>query len=492
MPGRGDIKGWYSLEPKPDGKTSFAILGWAVSPQGPPMVHVLIDGREQWAGLPVIHFPGVQEKYPQIPGSDSAGFWVPVEPARYATGRHTIEVLGEGPAGARASFGFSEFTVLPPTSHWMAIPLLAIVLILGPGLLGWGLSRRFEHPSTFGRSALWILAGGILLLAWIVHSGTAFDWILAKRPGPGACLSNWDGQWYLKIAREGYGGGSNPSAVYAYFPLYPLLLRTLNQLPITVDWTGAVANLGLALAAFVLLSKRYPEGARGVILLFSLPFSFFHVVLYTESLFLFLAALYAWALDRRRSWLLFIVGVLAGWTRVNAILLVLLCADAAFRRNWRIAAAACLGPLAGLASWCLYLGLTTGDPLKFLHAQGAFGRFTSFHPGRLWDYWCASFSNPTGMALWEVGALELTLVLAASLLFRKRWGEGLYSAAVVLYPLATLRLISLNRYALAAFPAWIHSGNLVRRRWIFWSLWAVSLVLLGFFSHRFARQFFVG
>jgi hypothetical protein len=279
---------------------------------------------------------------------------------------------------------------------------------------------------------------------------------------------------------------------YAYFPLYPLLLRALMVLPGPIECWGALVNMALTVLAFRSLDRLYPIARRGLLVYGILPFAFFLPALYTEALFLFLAVSYCRSLREERPLLAFTAGVLAGFTRVNAVLLILLGLGGLDRARWKRTAAAIAGPAVGLALWCAWLGWSTGDPLKFLHVQESFGRYTSFHVGRLWDNLWANLAHPGGMALWEIGALALTLVLGFALLFRKRWAEGLFSLAVPLFPLVTMRLISLNRYALMAFPAFIHGGDLLRKRWVWIGVLALEAVLLLFFAHQFARQMFVG
>lgn len=483
-------EGWFQLEPPPDGRTPFAVQGWAVSPQGPPTVRVSIDGAALWEGKVFFAFPGVPDKYPNYPGAGNAGFWVLVDPTRYAEGKHSILVHASIPGADEALVGASEFTTLPPTSVWLALPLLLLLLIAIPAAAGYFISRlaqRSPGPSLPGWLIPLIQAA---TACCILVSGNWFSWLMEKRPGFFASLANWDGQWYLQIAREWY----SPAALqrYAYFPLYPLLLKTLMVLPGPLELWGALTNLGLLAMTFLMLGKMYPGSSRGLLIYGLLPFAFFFPVLYTEALFLFLAVSFYWMLKKERGFLAFAAGALAGLTRVNAVLLILLGLGCLDRKNWKKKLAVISSPAIGLGIWCAALDWTTGDPFRFLHVQESFGRYTAFHAGRLWDNLWANLAHPGGMALWEFGALELTLILGFALLFRKRWSEGLFSLAVPLFPLATMRLISLNRYVLMAFPAFIHGGDLLKKRWVWMIVLAVEAVLLLFFAHQFARQMFVG
>ncbi|MGH3146802.1 MAG: mannosyltransferase family protein, partial [Rubrobacter sp.] len=117
--------------------------------------------------------------------------------------------------------------------------------------------------------------------------------------------AHWDGVWYVQIATEGYAAHAPAST--AFFPLYPLLVRSLAELfggPISL---GAVSLWGTLLSLTALPFALYfvyriaedgwGEGvARGaVVALAFFPTAFFLNAAYTESLFLALSAGSVWA-----------------------------------------------------------------------------------------------------------------------------------------------------------------------------------------------------
>lgn len=115
----------------------------------------------------------------------------------------------------------------------------------------------------------------------------------------------WDAMWYTSIAAKGYW----TDQAFAFFPLYPLLIKAVT-LVIGPRWLLAamvVANLG-ALVAFIgiaLLAVQEigtTDGAwRSIALLASYPLAFFLAAPYTEPLFLGWAALSLLTM-RRGSW----------------------------------------------------------------------------------------------------------------------------------------------------------------------------------------------
>jgi len=99
------------------------------------------------------------------------------------------------------------------------------------------------------------------------------------------------------------------------------------------------------------------------------------------------------------------------------------------------------------------------------------------------------------MTWWELGFATLVLIGAAALGVRGRWGEALYSTVLVLMPLYTVRLTSLNRYSLGAFPVFLLLGGLLAGRLPKRGFYAVvtgEVALLLYFAARFGQQHWVG
>ena len=485
------IEGWIGLEPPPNGRAPFAVQGWAVSSCGGPDVTVRVDGSPVWRGVGVFDFPGVREKFGNLPDSARAGFWMQMDPSHFTPGTHTLDVVASHPECGERIIGSAAFPVLLPTPWTLAGPALLMALLLAPFLLAGALKRLVPGVSPATRVALIFCAEAGILIIFIVAVGNLAPYAMGQRDSFFAPLANWDGQWYQTIARVGYGHAPDARA-YAYFPLYPLLMRALSWIPLPLPLLGALLNLLFYGCAGAVLRRLYPDSGRGLLTYGFLPFAFFFCAAYTEALFLLLSAACLLAVRRDAPIRALILGALAGITRPGGILLSLFSLDALRERRWRTGGAAALGPALGLAAWCGWLWASTGDPLKFLHAQSGFGRAPVPGPGRLWDAMMSRWLHPSGVGVWEAASLAAVLVLGMTLLRRGRAGEGAYCMAVVLQPLAILSLPSLNRYALAAFPAWIHAGDLIRKRALFAVILIVEALLLFYYAQQFARQVFVG
>ncbi len=143
----------------------------------------------------------------------------------------------------------------------------------------------------------------------VVHN-QAEAWLLAP-------WYRWDAEWFLKIAREGYGVDDGRSGNY---PLYPALARLVG------DIFGGnyllsgliVSNLALWLALILLFEYVRPRYgyriARAAVLALALyPSFFFNLAYYAESLLLLFTIATFYAMERGR-W---------GWTALFASLAVL-------------------------------------------------------------------------------------------------------------------------------------------------------------------------
>jgi len=105
--------------------------------------------------------------------------------------------------------------------------------------------------------------------------------------------TNWDGNNYIVIASQGYSNLGEQ--FFAFFPLYPLLIRIVRFIfGISFPYAGILISRGsllLAIIFFIKLSeqdfsKKIAYRSAWYMLIF--PTSFFFFATYTEGLFLFI------------------------------------------------------------------------------------------------------------------------------------------------------------------------------------------------------------
>jgi hypothetical protein len=348
-------------------------------------------------------------------------------------------------------------------------------------------------------------------------------------------LARWDAVWYLAIADSGYEGARARSA---FFPLYPLTVRTLGEVGGGSRAARLAAayliSLGAFLAALVLLHRLValelgrPLAAPTLLLLALFPASLFFGAPYSESLFLLVSvgAFYA-ARTGRWAWAGACAAAAAA-TRSAGVLLLLplavlyleqtggLSRDS-LRRVRPVAAWLLLAPL-GLGAYAGYLHLATGDGLSFLDVQNAWYREFAGPLGGAWDGLKAAFESgrhlvagstgqihysdaggdPTRAALMNLmlfGCLVFSLVACVGAIRRLPLAYGLYAGSALLLPLSfpvgPQPLMSLPRFVSVLFPLFMWLALWCERRratdWVA-AAFALGLVL---FTQQFATWLFV-
>ncbi|MGW2648838.1 mannosyltransferase family protein, partial [Streptomyces sp. NPDC001393] len=155
---------------------------------------------------------------------------------------------------------------------------------------------------------------------------------LAGRPFGKSLVHAWDSVWYLHIAEHGYGTKlhiTSTGAVqtdWAFFPLYPALIRALRGLlPLTAGQAALLIAWSCALLAVygIYTIVHHLHGrtvATAVVALWAVvPQSVALTVAYTEPLFTACAAWSLYAVLRRRWPAAGSLALLAGLTRPTGI-----------------------------------------------------------------------------------------------------------------------------------------------------------------------------
>lgn len=343
--------------------------------------------------------------------------------------------------------------------------------------------------------------------------------------------SHWDGEHYIALAADGYlRPPENVSP--AFFPLYPLLTRSLAELfggpgswPAISVWGTLVSLLFLPFALFFvygIAESGWDAGvARGAVLALAFfPTTFFFNAVYTESLFLALSAGALWAARVRKDLLLAcLLAGLATATRNVGVFLLAPLAYEWFRNRevyrWRVAYLA-LAP-SGLALYAGYLWLRFGSPLLFYTDQAKWGRAAAgpletageawraavrgagwFFDPRLWsEPSFAGVVNHIALAnnLYNLLFFAFALVILLAGLRDLPPDLSVYAFLLVL-PAALFGtpqspLMGAPRYILVAFPLFIVLGLLYRNRPVFAAGLALSIVVSLVFCALFVSWRFV-
>lgn len=293
-------------------------------------------------------------------------------------------------------------------------------------------------------------------------------------------LRMWDGTWYELIASDGYpdhvyGTDGAPVGLFAFFPLYPMLVHAVDAIsPLGISASASVISLVAALGCAVLLWVHVRDWTdvrtadRAVALFAFFPGAFVLSVHYADGLML-CAALGCLVLLHRRRWVLAgVVAAICTATRPNGVVIVAVCAWAAFvavrkDREWRSLAAPLLAPL-GVALHFLYLWRHTGHAFSWYVAEreGWHDRFSvTAVVDRLQYLEDHQTSDKQG---WLILAMLVFATMAFVLLVRSRppgvvvvWTVGVLGAA-----LCSTVLGLRPRFVMTAFPLFVPLAERLR------------------------------
>ncbi|MFE9231434.1 hypothetical protein [Cellulosimicrobium funkei] len=326
----------------------------------------------------------------------------------------------------------------------------------------------------------------------------------------------WDASWYEQIYASGYPDtlpvgpdGAVQQNVWAFFPLFPALVRALDAVtglgwevlaPTVALGCGAGAALvvhRLVATAGAAAVERRPGLPLATVLLVSVfPSSPVLQVAYTESLALLLVAGALLLLARRRYAGAALLVVLLGFCRAVALPMAAVVLWHGFvrwrRGDLRGPDAARLGGLLVVALgsglvWPWLCGAVTGVHQAYFRTQEAWRGGAEVVPFVPWvdvSRWLAGDAGPWLLALVLVVAAALVLNPVAA-----RLGPEMHawSGAYLAYLVATVQPgTSLVRFLLLAFPlgavtvgwtrsrAWLAAVTVacvVGQVWWVWSLW---------------------
>jgi len=277
--------------------------------------------------------------------------------------------------------------------------------------------------------------------------------------------AQYDAAAYVDIAQNGYnkdfmGGRGN----YAWYPLYPLLIRIFGFLGY---WNAAflISNAASLLAVAVLyflireeLSKAQAYRTFAYMMLF--PTAYFFTAMYTESLFLLLSAA-SFYFAKREKWLSAgAAGFLLALTRPQGMIILFPLAYMCLKsRRPVVDIAYAFLPLLSAIFLLAYHYAATGDPLIQMSTQEDFKRSLSFP-------WVPVF-NSIGLLVQTPGLAGkfyhlfnlFTLAFFSAFLIKsyKMIGKEyfIYYLISLMVPLFTQRLEAITRFYLVVFPAFM-------------------------------------
>lgn len=339
---------------------------------------------------------------------------------------------------------------------------------------------------------------GVPLVGAMLSRGysTLLLWVAARQLhvpllGPVGVTSAWDARWYLGIAANGYhraplrlnaAGGEHD---YAFFPLWPTLIRAVSSLGLQPSDVAAILSALLFCVAAVLIAAALePAFGRLVatdatLLLGFSPAAWVFSMGYSESLFLVLAAT---AVIARRSGPRAIATVGAVLSRIAGLPLVAVELLEVLRTRGRDRGALLVAGAgaAAFAAWWIAVALIAGDPLGFLRGSPDWVRLSGLSEVAH----VVETANPR--LLGELGIYAIALI-GAIVAWQRSRPLGTFAILALALGLLPGGLVgSMPRYALSAFPAFAGLAVVAGRRATPWLIGLSAIVQIALVAASFA------
>lgn len=346
-------------------------------------------------------------------------------------------------------------------------------------------------------------------------ANAAQDWI-HQIPSFLRYWARWDSGWYISVAEQGYfwtapGDWSN----VVFFPLYPQIVRLFAYLLENQYFIAGiiVSSLATLLSCFYLyrlvkfeLEKK--SALRSVLYMLIFPTSIFLASIYTESLFILTAVASLYHARKGQWYAASIWGFMVTLTRPSGIIiLAVLLLEYFEQRNFNPlkVKAGVLNLLfipTGLGIYMYFLFQRFQNPYIFAFAQDAWQRETNVSLSGLWMTISRYFNDlinfdTTNLPLYISNAFDLSFfaiffVLAILVFIFLRKSYGLYMMSYLIIPALTGTFISMGRFSLALFPAFILLAKWGRNQAFNYSITILFSMLSALFITMFVNTYWAG
>lgn len=327
-----------------------------------------------------------------------------------------------------------------------------------------------------------------------------------------ATFANWDSGWYLSIAERGYEYiGAATATNVVFFPLYPILMRFVSWSLNNQELLAGIilSHLFLVLAAIYLyklvkIDYSAKTAWRSVLYMLLFPVAFFFTLVYTESLFIFLAIL-AFYLARKHLWALAsITAFFLSLTKPWGVAVVIPLAieyfeqrDFSFKNmnlNFFFLGFAPIGTFV----YMLYLKIKFGSWLLFASSQKLWHEETAFNFFQtITNYWNNIFITISDNLAYQTaisfdfGFFVFGIIMSVLIFLKVRKSYGVYALLATLIPALTGIMVSMSRYVLIIFPIYILLAKWGKKKIVNASILMVFTMLLAYFMVLFVHNYWI-
>lgn len=323
--------------------------------------------------------------------------------------------------------------------------------------------------------------------------------------GPGkpfdywASWAQWDGGHYIFIAQNGYIQSNS----YAFFPLYPILIKILSFFFFGNEILAGLVISNICFLTFLYvfykLAEMKTDKNKALIATFTLlvfPTTYFLGAVYTESLFLLLTALTFLLLEKKKLLVAAIIAGAATLTRFVGVFLIIPVVyyyiksiNFSFKK---VSLKAFVIPLTltPFIIYCTYLYIKFNDPFYFSTVQSIWHRSATSPATTIYSYLTTNLPGKAFNDHLDIIATILFIVIL--IIGRKKLPLSwiLYSLIVILIPVSSGTLTSMPRYVLSAFPVFILASYFLEKHtvvryvaWISFLILQVALTIMFINGH---------
>lgn len=331
------------------------------------------------------------------------------------------------------------------------------------------------------------------------------------RPTFWQAMAQWDGEWYTRIATQGYRWrGPEVQSAVVFFPLYPALAKLVSFGTGDLRWAFLiVTNVSFLLFLYYLYRLTIldfdPSSAeRAIIYAAVFPGAFVLASFYTEATMFALTTAAFYYARKGRFPLAIFLGFLSGLTRLPAVFILIPIAYEYWRQRgwrWQMLALALI-PL-GTILFALYVGQLSGNPFTIVTALNTAWFRSTTAP---WETIRLALDRATwplpnyvvSVGLLDAGTILLFLALTIYMLARMPRAYWLYAVPVLIAAISQTvdpdkapPTASVTRYLMAIFPGYIALALIARSPYLDQTIRWTFVILMGVFSVYFFSRFWV-
>lgn len=311
-------------------------------------------------------------------------------------------------------------------------------------------------------------------------------------------LANWDGRHFLDIAKNGY----TQNIQYAFFPLYPSLISFIakflnNNYLLAGSLINLISSFGV-IYYFIKLLEKYEAKLKLKVLLYFLifPTSFYLLAIYSEATFLLFTLMSFYFANNKKFYLSALFVSLTLITRISGAAVFAAFAYEVYKskKSLKEKIILLLLSLSGMAGYCVYLYLATGNPFYFLISELTWDRSITLPGLNIFaavEYLARFGIKPESYSIFfDLIFTVFGLGIAFKVWKNLKLKYSIYTWISLLLPLTTALLLSMPRFILVIFPLFIALSK-IKNSVFNISYIIICLTLLFLFSNFFIRNIWV-